>query len=499
TYQADTATGSQDVISASAHGNDEAFRRIDLDEGAETGSGSNGVDGDDETSEDLSVTWDIGVATPGEDVPPPPAAPRLLLSEVVVTPTTGEMIEIHNPNDFAVDLSDFYVTDAVFTGTPSTFYYNLPTGVDAGGGGFGDFHARFPDGAMIGAGETQTIALPGSEDFTAEYAVSPTYELFEDAVSLGGDDGIPEMREALPGSINDQGGLSNGGEVVILYFWDGESDLVIDIDYALWGDGAEAVDKTGVSIDGPDVDADASSFLPDLATASQQVIDGNAHPNGGSFTRIDPTEGREPQTGSNGSGGSNEMAEDVSRTWATVTAATPGVFAGSPLVINEIHADPDGTSGDANGDGSVDSSDDEFVEIVNTSSALFELTGFELSDSFSARHLFPPTTLPAGCALVIFGGGTPTGAFGTAQTAVASEGSLGLNNSGDTVTLSNGGFDLVEVTYGAEGGNNQSITRDPDLTGAFAEHSTATGSGGTLFSPGTLIDGTDFEVACDVA
>ncbi|MEO1082773.1 MAG: hypothetical protein AAFY88_00880 [Acidobacteriota bacterium] len=261
-YQGDTATGSQDVISASAHSNGEAYRRIDLDEGMEIASGSNGVDGDDETSENLSTTWDIGVATPGEDVPPPPAAPRLLLSEVVVTPTAGEMVEIHNPNDFAVDLSNFYVTDAVFTGSPSTFYYNLPTGVDAGGGGFGDFHARFPDGAMIGAGETQTIALPGSDDFTAEYAISPTYELFEDAAPLGGGDGVPEMREAFAGSINNQGGLTNSGEVVILYFWDGEADLVIDIDYALWGDGAEAVDKTGVSIDGPDVDMDELPARP---------------------------------------------------------------------------------------------------------------------------------------------------------------------------------------------------------------------------------------------
>ena len=38
----------------------------------------------------------------------------------------------------------------------------------------------------------------------------------------------------------------------------------------------------------------------------------------------------------------------------------------SPFVINEIHADPDGTLGDANNDGTANFSDDEFVEIVNT-------------------------------------------------------------------------------------------------------------------------------------
>ena len=38
------------------------------------------------------------------------------------------------------------------------------------------------------------------------------------------------------------------------------------------------------------------------------------------------------------------------------------------------------------------------------------------------------------------------------------------------------------------------ITLDPDITGVppYVKHSVATGSGGALFSPGTMIDGTDF-------
>ena len=50
----------------------------------------------------------------------------------------------------------------------------------------------------------------------------------------------------------------SSGEVVILYTWDGASDLVQDIDYAVWGDKVEGVDKSGVGVDGPDADADAT-------------------------------------------------------------------------------------------------------------------------------------------------------------------------------------------------------------------------------------------------
>ena len=214
---------------------------------------------------------------------PPAVAEPLLLTEIVVTPTAGEFIEIFNPGTAAVDLSNVYLTDATFAGG-SVFYYNVVTATDAGGGGFGDFHARFPDGAEIGPGEFQTVALAGSEAFFTEYGIDPDYELYEDGTSA---DAVPDMREALSMSVNGQGGLSNGGEVVVLYFWDGESDLVTDLDYAVWGDKDEAVDKTGVSIDGPDADATASSYQPDTAIGSQDVVSLVGHSIGESFARVD--------------------------------------------------------------------------------------------------------------------------------------------------------------------------------------------------------------------
>ncbi|MCB1054834.1 MAG: lamin tail domain-containing protein [Acidobacteria bacterium] len=171
------------------------------------------------------------------------------------------------------------------------------------------------------------------------------------------------------------------------------------------------------------------------------------------------------------------------------------------LLINEIHADPDATAGDANGDGSVSSTQDEFIELVNTGFEPLDISGFYLSDDTQVRHVFPAGTIvPAREAVVVFGGGSPTGDFGNAGANglvfTASSGRLGLNNGGDTVTLyDDGGVVLQAVTYGSEGGQNESLVRDPDLTNTpFELHSQVTASGGALYSPGTLADGTTFTV-----
>lgn len=432
-----------------------------------------------------------------------PGQPQLLMTEVVVTPTNGEFIEIFNPNAVAVDLSDVYLTDATFAGTPSTFYYNIVTGAAAGGGGFGDFLARFPAGATIAPGEYQTIAIAGSTAYNGEYGVDPNYELFEDD---GVADAIPDMREGLPGSINNQGGLTNSGEVAILFAWDGASDLVIDLDYVVWGDKNEAVDKTGISIDGPDADMTSSSYLADTAIASQDVVSVTGHAAGSSFQREDLTEGMEIISGGNGANGHDETSEDLSATWCE-DAPTPGTMTvcmpvmASGVVINEINADPDAVNGDANGDGTVNTTQDEFVEIVNNTGAPLDVSGWTLSDGFGLRHTFPAGTVIADqCAVVVFGGGTPNGVFGGAIVQVASSGTLGLNNGGDSVTINDGVSDQATASYGGEGGNNQSLTLDPDITGTppYVQHTTAAGAAGALFSAGTQVDGSNFP-GCFVA
>jgi predicted extracellular nuclease len=171
----------------------------------------------------------------------------------------------------------------------------------------------------------------------------------------------------------------------------------------------------------------------------------------------------------------------------------------SALVINEILADPAGDlTGDANGDGVRSSHEDEFVEIVNNSDDAIDISGWTLADGYDVRHTFPAGTIvSARCGIVVFGGGAPSGPFGGMLVQTASSGALGLNNTGDTITLSDGATEEVAVAYGSEGSRDQSLTRDPDLTGSFVLHTTATGSDRALFSPGTLIDGASFP-GCDM-
>ena len=173
-----------------------------------------------------------------------------------------------------------------------------------------------------------------------------------------------------------------------------------------------------------------------------------------------------------------------------------GQAASGQWVINELHADPaSDISGDDNGDGTRNGSQDEFIELVNMTGGDVDIENWTINDGFGLRHTFVGSTVVAdGQAVVVFGGGTPTGTFGNSVVQVASEGLVGLNNGGDTVTV----FDesltqVVSVTYGSEGGNNESLVRDPDLTGVtFVGHSLAAGSDGALFSPGTQIGGSPF-------
>ncbi|MFK8008386.1 MAG: lamin tail domain-containing protein [Saprospiraceae bacterium] len=159
-----------------------------------------------------------------------------------------------------------------------------------------------------------------------------------------------------------------------------------------------------------------------------------------------------------------------------------------PLIINEVLADPDGTTGDANGDGVVNTSDDEFVELYNTGGTSLDISGFTLSDGFGVRHTFPASTIiPTGEPITIFGGGTPTGIAGIVQ--VASTGAVGMNNTGDDVIIRDGaGEIIVSISYGAAGGDDESLGRSPDFTGAFVQHSTITNNP-VDFSPGSLNEG----------
>ena len=162
-------------------------------------------------------------------------------------------------------------------------------------------------------------------------------------------------------------------------------------------------------------------------------------------------------------------------------------------MINEILADPDAVLGDANGDGIVSTTNDEFVEIVNAGTAAIDLTGFTVSDATSVRHTFGAVTLNPGESVVVFGGGVAANYTCDATYCfAASTGQTGFNNTGDTVTLSDALGNVVDTyTYGAEAGDNQSIVRDPELSfAAMVKHTVL--AAGVLSSPGTRVDSTPF-------
>jgi len=167
------------------------------------------------------------------------------------------------------------------------------------------------------------------------------------------------------------------------------------------------------------------------------------------------------------------------------------------ILINEILADPaSGMAGDANRDGVRSGSADEFVELVNSDGVGVDISGWWLSDAVSKRHVFPSATeIGAYGFLVVFGGGAPS--IADIQWQTASSGGLGLNNSGDTVSVFDADGVLIDrVVYGRLAGHDQSITRAPDGEDVdFVMHSE--GASDVLFSPGRSLSGELFIFSSD--
>jgi hypothetical protein len=184
-----------------------------------------------------------------------------------------------------------------------------------------------------------------------------------------------------------------------------------------------------------------------------------------------------------------------------------------PLVLNEALFDPpsddDQTAeveGDANNDGTRDALDDEFIEFFNNSNSPLDISGFAIYDSnaFSSgtpRHVVPANTvIPANSAYVVFGGGTPTGSFGTAIVETASSGELNLTNSGDVITVENASGNIAIVFdssgFSLDFGDNQSITRSPDVTGDYVLHTTANPD--LVYSPGLEVTGETLSIESEI-
>jgi hypothetical protein len=223
---------------------------------------------------------------------------HLLLTEITLTPTGAEFIEITNPGPQPVDLTNYYLSD-------NGNYFKLPLGAPAISQG--DFIVQFPAAATIAAGGVITIATGSAAAFTTAYAAAPTYSI-ADATML---------QTVITGTPS----LTDGGEIVVLFEWDGTSMLVKDVDIMLAGAPSAInglVSKSGVT-------QGASTYATDLETLANQA---SAPVAGTSTKRIAAEAGHETQIGAgNGIFGDDETSEDTAATWdSAFTAPTPGTI-----------------------------------------------------------------------------------------------------------------------------------------------------------------------------
>ena len=98
---------------------------------------------------------------------------HLLITEFANTPTAGEFIEIYNPTSDSVDLTNYYLTDAI-SGNDNDYIHVVEGGFVIGSGA--DFMSKFPDGVKIGPGQYICVAFKG-DDFLATYGVSANFEI----------------------------------------------------------------------------------------------------------------------------------------------------------------------------------------------------------------------------------------------------------------------------------------------------------------------------------
>lgn len=163
------------------------------------------------------------------------------------------------------------------------------------------------------------------------------------------------------------------------------------------------------------------------------------------------------------------------------------------LVLNEVLVNPPtGSTGDANGDGVRDAYDDEFVEVVNATDAVLDLTGVSIRNGADEKFAFGPTCLNGRQAAVVFGGGEPAERADMLVRVAPSR--FGFSNGGGSVALVGAdGRVLGSLSY--ENAPSEALTLSPQLDGAdYVPHSALVPE--RLLSPGTCADGEPFERGC---
>jgi hypothetical protein len=240
-----------------------------------------------------------------------------VISELAVE-GTAEFIEIYNPGSVAVDLSTIHLTDA-------NEYFELPgvsnmtEEIDVV---TSDFLVKFPPGAVLAPKTVATIAFDGPE-FATQLAAAPTYTI--DVPTTGAMPMVVVIEPAPGGNV---GKLTDVGELVVLFDWDGTSDLVRDVDIVVHGvpDAPGNVLLEKDAIDGPDSDDVQTAYAPEPSLMMRMTSRG-PDDDRFSYKRV-LLEGDETRVNGNGITGHDETSEDRSMTGDTGSMPrTPGSVA----------------------------------------------------------------------------------------------------------------------------------------------------------------------------
>lgn len=215
-------------------------------------------------------------------------ADHLLLSEVKYQTLAQEFIEIYNPTNTAVDLTHYWLADY-------NTYYLVASG--EGAPVSWEFRVRFPAGTSIGARSYLVVSLASATEFKENFGFYPDFDFDRD------DAHAPDML----GQFTGNSGLADTGEMVMLFYWNGTSTTVKDVDYVVFNKD-QAADKSLVP-----------GYQHDTPTASQIPIPTSSV----SLQRCDFTEASEIKSSGNGITGHDETSEAGMPAWKASTASFP--------------------------------------------------------------------------------------------------------------------------------------------------------------------------------
>ena len=380
-----------------------------------------------------SALFSPGVTVNGTNViPKPPPTLTVIINEVLADPPSGDPGD-SNGDGTRSSSQDEFVELANVSSEP----------VDISGWQLGDDEAvnfTFPDGYVM-APRSFLVVFGGG-----------------DVTGVEGYDADPLVTRVFSADSTVGNGLANGGEIVLLHSADGSYDTWLAF-------GSKSATGGPPNTDDYEIQIDVSA----AANADNSITrfpDGNVN-------IVDPFV--QHLTVANAAFSPNTTIDG--RT--TVPPPQPQ----TTVVINEVLADATG-AGDANGDGVISATEDQFIEIVNASEETpVHLGGWHVGDEGGMTFTFPDGYMLAPQAMVaVFGGGDVSGAPGYSADPMltrvfAASGTLGdgMDAAGDFAVLasSDGSYDAY-VSFGSKAGTGDPVIADaPGAEWEFATSTTA--------------------------